>query len=613
MEVKKIVEGMTAPQVAQVIDENFNALNGEKATVEAVADVQKNVNRSDDNTGILSYPVFDDTEPVAVGDVRRYEGLLYRAKEAGAHDWDPEKWERVTLKQLEDEKLSELGSNVFNLIGEGDIQSGFYNKNVNYHQSEGFCCAKIDISNAISVRVKAYAYGNAAITLTDENNSILHQITDNYSTLPFLINIGSYSNAKWLYVSNSTSYISADDILIEAVKLKESVSVSISKVNNEAQNNKKNISALSEISLEMKDKINLLESDVESIVGGSKRIDTTNGLIYQTKSYLDANGNIAAAGSEGWYISEYYSIKNIKRIELYARANWGFSVCAICDENKNVISTLTGIGEKKLYEITEFPKGAKYIIFHSTESDSYVIFEKKSKIKEKSLKDKNVLIIGDSISTGTSSQKRNANWTSYGSYDKWVDRLIATGFFSDEKTYNCSWHATGFVADQNGAYDSFVKRLKAIAEPSKYEYVIAFGGINDWIKSVSMEDFKTKVDEFFSYLINNFTTARIVVITPLQCYNYEVASRYEKNNAGLYQKDYADYIEEVCEKYALPVLDFRRHSGFCPTNEVFRNRWTLVTAKPDGGYWPADGTHPIKEFEDNFMAPNIQNFIEKFM
>ena len=112
MEVKKIVEGMTAPQVAQVIDENFNALNGEKATVEAVADVQKNVNRSDDNTGILSYPVFDDTEPVAVGDVRRYEGLLYRAKEAGAHDWDPEKWERVTLKQLVDEKLSELGSEV---------------------------------------------------------------------------------------------------------------------------------------------------------------------------------------------------------------------------------------------------------------------------------------------------------------------------------------------------------------------------------------------------------------------------------------------------------------------------------------------------------------------
>ena len=112
MEVKKIVEGMTAPQVAQVIDENFNALNGEKATVEAVSDVQKNVNRSDDNTGVLSYPEYSSTEPVAVGDVRRYEGLLYRAKEAGAYDWDPEKWERVTLKQLEDEKLSELGSEV---------------------------------------------------------------------------------------------------------------------------------------------------------------------------------------------------------------------------------------------------------------------------------------------------------------------------------------------------------------------------------------------------------------------------------------------------------------------------------------------------------------------
>ena len=108
MEVKKIVEGMTAPEVAQVIDENFNGLNAEKATVEAVADVQRNVNRSDDNTGVLSYPVFDDTESVEVGAVRRYEGLLYRAKVAGANYWDPEKWERVTLKQLEDEKLSEL-------------------------------------------------------------------------------------------------------------------------------------------------------------------------------------------------------------------------------------------------------------------------------------------------------------------------------------------------------------------------------------------------------------------------------------------------------------------------------------------------------------------------
>ena len=112
MEVKKIVEGMTAPEVAQVIDENFNALNGEKATVEAVEDVQRRVNVCNDNTGVSSYPVFDASESVEVGSVRRYEGLMYRAKEAGAHDWDPEKWERVTLKQLEDEKLSELGSNL---------------------------------------------------------------------------------------------------------------------------------------------------------------------------------------------------------------------------------------------------------------------------------------------------------------------------------------------------------------------------------------------------------------------------------------------------------------------------------------------------------------------
>lgn len=515
--------------------------------------------------------------------------------------------------KAEASKLTELESEVLNLIGPDSIRSGFYDKGLIYREAEPFCCAKIDISKTSVIRIKSYVYGNAAITLTDEANSILYQITDNYSINPFLINVKDYVGAKWLYLSNTTSYVPSNEVIAEAVKLNESVSVSIANLGNELIKNNEAISNLSESFESMAENLTSTEQTIEGIVGGTKTIDTSNGLAFQRKSYLDANGNIAAAGSEAWYISEYYSIENISRIELYANANWGFSVCAICDNNKNVLSTLTGIGEKKLYEINDFPEGAKYVIFHSKEDDSYANFYIPSKINEKSLKDSNVLVIGDSISTGTSSAKRNSNWMSYGGYDKWVDKLIATKFFSDEKTYNCSWHATGFVADQNGAYDSFVKRLKAIEEPSKYNYVIVFGGINDWIKSVAMDAFKAKVDEFFDYLINNFTTARVLVLTPLQCYNYEVASRYEKNNAGLYQKDYSDYIEEVCEKYALPILDLRRHSGFCPINETFRNRWTLITSNPDGGYWPADGTHPTKEYEDDYLAPMIKNFIEKFV
>lgn len=505
------------------------------------------------------------------------------------------------------EKLEDINK----LIRKESLINGFYDKGLIYRESEGFCCAKINVSYASSIRIKSYVYGNAAITLTDDNNLILHQIADNYSTEPFLINVYEYPTAKWLYLSNSTNYVPLDAISVEATELKEPIAASLTNIKDNVESNKNDIASLSTSVQEAVAHINELDNDIKAITGGSKTINA-NGLIYERQKYFDASGMEAAAASEAWYISDYFPTHNVDKVELYARANWDFSVYVLYDENYNIIGRGKGIGEIKLYEITDF-QGASYIRFHSTESNSYAVFEFRSKINEKSLKNNYVLVIGDSISTGTSSQKRNSNWTSYGSYDKWVDRLIATGFFNDEKTYNCSWHATGFVADQNGSYDSFVKRLKAIEEPSKYDYVIVFGGINDWIKSVAIDDFRTNVDEFFEYLVNNFTTARIVVLTPLQCYNYEVASRYGENGAGMTQKDYADYLEEVCENYALPVLDLRKHSGFCPINESFRNRWTLITANPDGGYWPADGTHPIKEYEDAFIAPMIKSFIEKFI
>lgn len=577
-----------------------------RATVEAFANVDNWVDVDDFSAEDTETVVENIEEALVTEALRKTPQVLSDDEKAQVRS----NIGAISNKELSDQKEL-IFSSINELIGKESLRNGFYDKGLIYREAENFCCAKINVSYASSVRIKSYVYGNAAITLTDDNNLILHQIADNYSTEPFLINFHEYPTAKWLYLSNSTTYVPLNAITVEATELKEPIVASITNIKDNVESDKNDIATLSTSVQEAGAHINELDNDIKAITGGSKTIDA-NGLIYERQKYFDASGMEAAAASEAWYISDYFPTHDVNKVELYARANWGFSVYVLYDENYDIIGRGSGIGEVKLYEITDF-QGASYIRFHSTESNSYAVFEFRSKINEKSLKNNHVLVIGDSISTGSSSEKRNASWLSYGGYDKWVDRLIATGFFNDEKTYNCSWHATGFVADQNGAYDSFVKRLKAIVEPSKYEYVIVFGGINDWIKSVPMEDFKTKVDEFFSYLINNFTTARIVVLTPLQCYNYEVASRYGENGAGLTQKDYADYIEEVCGEYALPVLDLRKHSGFCPINETFRNRWTLVTANPDGGYWPADGTHPIKEYEDTFIAPMIKSFIEKFI
>ena len=212
--------------------------------------------------------------------------------------------------------------------------------------------------------------------------------------------------------------------------------------------------------------------------------------------------------------------------------------------------------------------------------------------------DKKVLVIGDSISSDT-----------YGNYKKWVTNLIDEGFFSSDNVTNSSHHATGFVATTSGS-TNFIDRIKNIADKSSYDLVIIFGGINDFIQDIPLgtkegdktTQFKPAVDYFFEFVVNNFTQARIVVLSPLKTY------RIYPNNADNKQEVYMDYIKEVSKKYCLPLLNLSDESGFCPFNESFKQRWTLVPV----GYG-ADGVHPNEEYEKEHLTPMIKNFLLKFI
>ena len=107
MEVKKIVEGMTAPQVAQVIDDNFKAQN--KILEDDIA-TQNSV------IGVSEYKAFSEAEAVAVGDVRLYDGYLYECVEATTGAFDASKWKKSSFKAETEKKLSELGSKQVMLI-----------------------------------------------------------------------------------------------------------------------------------------------------------------------------------------------------------------------------------------------------------------------------------------------------------------------------------------------------------------------------------------------------------------------------------------------------------------------------------------------------------------
>ena len=106
MEVKKIVEGMTAVEVAEVIDSNFK--NQNKILEEDIVK-QNNV------IGVSEYKDFSEAEAVSVGDVRKYNGFLYECVEATTGAFDARKWKKSSFKVETEKKLSELGSKVSNI------------------------------------------------------------------------------------------------------------------------------------------------------------------------------------------------------------------------------------------------------------------------------------------------------------------------------------------------------------------------------------------------------------------------------------------------------------------------------------------------------------------
>ena len=237
---------------------------------------------------------------------------------------------------------------------------------------------------------------------------------------------------------------------------------------------------------------------------------------------------------------------------------------------------------------------------HYVEYGKKITMEEKIALSSKARLNGNLpLVLGDSISTD-----------SYGNYKKWVTMLMEDGFLPPT-TNNSSHHATGFVATYNGDTTlRFYDRMAAIENKGSYDFVVVFGGINDYIQGIPMGGesdtadpetyFKPAVDRFFRYLVEQFPNARICVLLPLRTYNIY------KNTVGHYQQEYSSYIGEVAKSYCLPILNLTEESGFCPFLDSFKEKWTLV---PEG-YGP-DGVHPTEEYSRRFLAPMIREFLKK--
>ena len=298
---------------------------------------------------------------------------------------------------------------------------------------------------------------------------------------------------------------------------------------------------------------------------------------------------------------------NYKQFTISIHATGSASVSATSADLENVIITVDEpitYSEKYVWVNT----GILYNSGGTSVSDDH-IEEVARKISP--LKDKKVLVLGDSISTDV-----------YGNYTKWVSVLKNEGFLPSD-TVNNSQHATGFVArytaEDSNAQNSFVQRIQAVTDKSSYDYVIIFGGINDYIQNIEMGGetgktdkatyFKPAVNWFFDYVVKNFIQARIVVLLPLRTYNVYKNTAGGSQATGYYQQAYSDYIKEIAKSYCLPILNLTEESGFCPFVTEFKNKWTLIPS----GYTSADGVHPNKDYQAKYLAPMIRDFLSRYI
>lgn len=346
-----------------------------------------------------------------------------------------------------------------------------------------------------------------------------------------------------------------------------------------------------------------------------------------SKSYVNASGNVVNSQSTTFNATPFillqpnsiYHIRGIYTQGLYA----------FYDKNK-IVQDASSLGVNIEYDTHTTPAnyhahiftGAEAVYFRGSVEDSYINtcyvsrfvdayyppgeipYEEYYSLALNSLKLKrrNVLVIGDSISTDN-----------YGNYPKWVTALKNIAFLP-YTTNNNSVHATGYVANYQNSYENFITRVEGVENKDSYDLVLIFGGVNDFIQNVpigTIEDNKSThflpaVEYLFKYLIENFTNARIGVILPLKSYNLNA------NSSGHYLTDYANCISEVAKKYCYPILNLTENSGFCPYISSFSNRWTL-TEYIGGDGNTGDGLHPNEEYEKRFLAPMIQSFISSIL
>lgn len=214
------------------------------------------------------------------------------------------------------------------------------------------------------------------------------------------------------------------------------------------------------------------------------------------------------------------------------------------------------------------------------------------------LKGKTINFLGDSITEGVGT----------GSADKiYLNLLAEEAGLKEARNYGISGTRIAHQEPVDWG-EAFSLRYTQMADDA--DIIVVFGGTNDYGHGKApMGEFKDKTIYTFygalrvliEGLLQKYPKSEIIFMTPLHR-TFEENSDEKKNLGTEYLaavnplKKYVDVIKEVCEYYAIPVLDLYSVIGIQPNVDAIRETYC-----PDGLH-PNDAGHvKIKDRLLNFL------------
>lgn len=155
--------------------------------------------------------------------------------------------------------------------------------------------------------------------------------------------------------------------------------------------------------------------------------------------------------------------------------------------------------------------------------------------------------------------------------------------------------------------ESMAYRIGQMDTPA--DLITVFGGTNDWgndggkplgtMGDTTPLTVYGAIDTIITTVLRDFPKARLAFFTPLQRNSDGPGpgsgwSETVVNGEGVHLKEIADAIKEVCEKYAVPVLDLYRTSGITDINME---------------YFLYDGLHPSQAGYER-ISTQIASFLD---